>query len=177
VRKLGRIAIGAAGVLLAAGTVACGTTVASQSGGGTGTNTGTGTATLASATGCSSASTATEVTVHRLTGLKIRVHGVQTTQHDTALVRALFHDLCQVVGHRYVARYAITCPMDTGAMYSGTFYGGTRSLATFVYRSSGCPSVTVAASGKQQSSLVLGTAAAAAPHLSMDMAAVMGTVR
>lgn len=166
------MAIGAAAVLLAAG---CGTTVASQSGDGTGSGTGTGT--HATATGCSGASTATVVTVHRVTGVKLPAHGVQTTQHDPTLVRALFHDLCQVVGHRYVARYAITCPMDTGALYSGTFYGGTRSLATFVYRSSGCPSVTVAASGKQQSSLVLGSAAAAAPHLSMDMAAVMGTVR
>jgi hypothetical protein len=173
VKKLGRTVIGAAAVLLAAG---CGTTVASQ-GGGTGTNTGTGTGTHASATGCSSASTATVVTVHRVTGLKIPTHSVQATQHDPALVRALFRDFCQVVGHRYVPRYAITCPMDTGAMYSGTFYGGTRSLATFVYRSSGCPSVSVAASGKQRSSLVLGTAAAAAPHLSMDMAAVWGTVR
>jgi hypothetical protein len=68
----------------------------------------------------------------------------------------------------------IRCPADFGISYFGTFYGSQRTLATFVYDTSGCPRLSLTASGKTRSTLLIGKAAAAAPHLKADLAAVLG---
>ena len=68
----------------------------------------------------------------------------------------------------------VRCPADFGISYTGTFYDGSRTLAKFVYGASGCQTVSITADGKTQSTMVFGTAAAAAPKLQADMAAVLG---
>jgi hypothetical protein len=119
---------------------------------------------------------ATSVTVHRLIHLvePTRAGTLTKTQHNAALVRALFGQLCAAVSHASAAKGTIHCPADVGISYLGTFYDGSRALAKFVYGASGCQSVSLTADGKTQNTLVLGAAAAAAPRLRADMAAVLG---
>ncbi len=136
-----------------------------------------GTSSAASAAvGCASVDQATSVTVHRTMHLvePTRMGALSMTQTSPALVRALFGQFCAAVGHAATAKGTVHCPADFGISYSGTFFDGSRALATFVYRASGCQTLSLTAGGKTQSTMVLGTAYAAAPRLRADMAAVLG---
>ena len=130
----------------------------------------------AAAVGCASVNQATSVTVHRTMHLvePTRMDALSMTQHNAALVRALFGQLCSAVGHAATAKGTIHCPADFGISYTGTFYDGSRTLAKFVYGASGCQTVSITVGGKTQSTLMFGSAAAAAPQLRADMAAVLG---
>ena len=100
------------------------------------------------------------------------------TQHNATLVRALFRQLCAAVSHPAATKGAMLhCPADFGIVYLGTFYDGSRPLAKFVYGASGCQTVSLTADGKTRSTMVLGTAATAAPKLRADLAAVLGVPR
>ena len=133
----------------------------------------------AAAVGCASVNQATSVTVHRIMHLvePTRMGALSTTQHNTALVRALFGQFCNAVGHAATATGTVHCPADFGISYSGTFYDGSRALAKFVYGASGCQTVSITADGKTQTTMVFGPASAAAPKLRADMAAVLGVPR
>jgi hypothetical protein len=133
-------------------------------------------ATAAAATGCASVSQATSVTVHRVIHLvePSRAGALSKTQHNAALVQALFGQLCAAVSHASAAKGTVRCPADFGISYTGTFYDGSRTLARFSYGASGCEAVSLTADGKTQSTMVLGAAATAAPKLRADMAAVLG---
>jgi hypothetical protein len=126
--------------------------------------------------GCASANQATWVTVHRTMHLvePTRAGTLSTTQTDPAKVRALFGQFCDAVSHAATVKGVVHCPADFGISYSGTFYDGGQALATFVYGASGCQTVSLTADGKTQSTIVFGTASAAAPKLRADMAAVLG---
>ena len=130
----------------------------------------------APAVGCASADQATSVTVHRTMHLvePTRAGALVMTQHNTALVRALFGQFCNAVGHADTPKGVVHCPADFGISYAGTFYDGKVALATFVYGASGCQTVSVTAGGKTRSTMVFGTASTAAPKLQADMAAVLG---
>jgi len=130
----------------------------------------------AAAVGCASMNQATSVTVHRTMHLvePTRAGALSTTQTDPAKVRALFGQFCDAVSHADTAKGAVPCPADFGISYSGTFYDGSQALAKFVYGASGCQTVSLTAGGKTQSTMVYGTASAAAPKLRADMAAVLG---
>jgi hypothetical protein len=106
-----------------------------------------------------------------------RAGALTKTQHNAALVRALFGQFCAAVSHPSKAKGTVRCPMDLGISYLGTFYDGSRPLAKFVYGASGCQTVSLTADGKTSSTMVLGTAATAAPELRADMAAVLGVPR
>ena len=90
------------------------------------------------------------------------------TQHKTALVRALFGQFCSAVSHAATAEGTVHCPADYGISYTGTFYDGSRALAKFAYGASGCQQVSITADGKTQSTMVFGSASAAAPKLEAD---------
>ncbi len=154
--------------LLCAAVAGCGSTVA--------TTPASVQAAPAPAVGCASVDQATTVTIHRSmeTIEPVRAGAVTTTQRKTALVRALFGDLCQAVAHPYTVKAPIRCPIAFGLTYTGTFYDGHRTLATFTYGASGCQNVRVDAAGKSTYTMVAGAAASAAPHLETDMAAALG---
>ena len=128
------------------------------------------------AVGCAGADLATSVTVHRITHLvePTRMGALSTTQHKTALVRALFGQFCRAVSHADTQKGTLHCPVDFGISYTGTFYDGSRTLARFVYGASGCQTVIITADGRTQSTMVMGSAYTAAPNLRADMAAVLG---
>jgi hypothetical protein len=132
--------------------------------------------TTAPAVGCASVNQATTLTIHRTmdTVEPTRAGAAATTQRKTALVRALFSDMCKVVAHPYTAKGPIHCPIAFGLAYTGTFYDGNRELATFTYGASGCQNVRVNAAGQSKYSMVMGPAASAAPHLQADLAAALG---
>jgi hypothetical protein len=119
---------------------------------------------------------ATSVTVHRVLRLvePTRAGTVTKTQHNVTLVRALFGQFCAAVSHPATKSSVVRCPADFGVSYLGTFYDGSQPLARFAYGASGCQSVSLSADGKTQATRVLGPAAAAAPRLRADMAAVLG---
>jgi len=163
--------------LLCAGLAGCGTVAATTPpatippAGQVGT-----TATAAPEVGCASVSQATTVSIQRHTvAAEPASVGTRTvTQHDATLVRALFGDLCAAVTHADNPVLPMSCPADFGNSFTGTFYDGQRLLAAFRYAVGGCPRVTVTAAGKAQSTVLIGTAATAAPHLKADLAAVLG---
>ena len=95
------------------------------------------------------------------------------TYHQAAQVQALFGQLCAAVTHP-AQTMLMHCPADFGTEYLGTFYDGSRVLATFTYAASGCERVSVTAAGKTLATMVYGRAAAAAPHLATDLAVIMG---
>jgi hypothetical protein len=176
-------------VLLCSALAGCGSVAASQAAAPATSATGsataatgsataaTGSATLAApAVGCASVNQATSVTVRRIMHLvePTRMGALSLTQRKTALVRALFGQFCNAVAHADTQKGTVACPADFGISYSGTFYDGRRALATFVYGASGCQTVSLTAGGKTRSTMVAGTASAAAPHLRADMAAVLG---
>ena len=131
---------------------------------------------VAPAVGCASVSQATKVLVSRATHLVEPMNGSphRVTQRNTKLVRALFTDLCAAVTHPDTAKGVLYCPADFGVSYVGTFYDGSRTLASFVYGASGCPSVSLTVTTKTKTTLLLGNAERAAPHLDADLAAVLG---
>ena len=137
---------------------------------------GTASAAPAAATGCASVNQATSVTVHRVLHLvePTRANALAKTQHNVTLVRALFGQFCAALSHPSAAKGLVRCPADFGISYLGTFYDGQRTLAKFVYGVTGCQVVSLTTGGKTKSTMVLGAAAAAAPKLRADMAAVLG---
>ncbi len=176
-------------VLLCSALAGCGSVAASQAAAPATSATGsatpaTGSATAATgsatpaapAVGCASVNQATSVTVRRIMHLvePTRMGALSMTQRKTALVRALFGQFCNAVAHADTQKGTVACPADFGISYSGTFYDGSRALAKFVYGASGCQTVSITAGGTTQSTMVLGTASAAAPRLRADMAAVLG---
>jgi hypothetical protein len=156
--------------LLSAAVAGCGTQVATA-------NTAAAPASpTPPAVGCASVGQATEVLVTRSMHLAEPLNGGlhRVTQRDIAKVRALFNDLCAAVTHPDTSTGVVHCPADFGVDYVGTFYDGSRNLATFTYGASGCPTVSLTASGKTKATLMLGNALKAAPHLAADLAAVLG---
>jgi hypothetical protein len=130
----------------------------------------------AAAPGCADVNQATSVTVHRVIHLvePTRAGALSKTQRDATLVRALFGQLCAVVGDASAAKGIVHCPADFGISYTGTFYHGSRTLAKFVYGASGCQVASLTADGKTQTTMMLGASAAGgAAKLRTDMAAVL----
>ena len=156
--------------LLCAALAGCGSVVASS---------GAAAAPVATATpavGCASVNQATAVSIRRELRMMAPV-GTNpigsTVYRQAAKVRALFGQLCAAVTHPEQTRL-MNCPADFGSDYIGTFYDGSRVLATFTYAASGCERVSVTAAGKTLATMVYGRAAAAAPHLATDLAAIVG---
>ena len=133
-------------------------------------------AAVAAAAGCSDVSQATSVSVHRVLHLvePTRLGTLSKTQHDTTLVRALYSQLCAAISHPAKIKGTLRCPANLGISYVGTFYDGSRPLATFVYGASGCQTASLSASGKTKTTLMVGSAAAAAPKLQADLAKALG---
>lgn len=133
-------------------------------------------AAVAAAAGCSDVSQATSVSVHRVLHLvePTRMGSLSKTQHDTTLVRALYSQLCAAITHPAKLKGTVRCPANLGISYVGTFYDGSRPLATFVYGASGCQTASLSASGKTKATILVGSAAAAAPRLQADLAKVLG---
>jgi hypothetical protein len=137
-------------------------------------------AAAASATGCAGVDQATSVTVHRVLHLvePTRAGTLSKTQHNATLVRALFRQLCAAVSHPATAKGAtLHCPANFGIAYLGTFYDGSRTLAKFNYGASGCQLVSLTVDGKTRTTMVVGSASAAAPKLRADLAAVLEVPR
>lgn len=126
--------------------------------------------------GCAGVTQATVVTIRQTTQITKPVisRPVGTTYRQPGRVQALFGQLCAAVTHP-VATTLMHCPADIGTEYLGTFYDGSRILATFSYAASGCERVSVTAAGKTLSTMVYGRAAAAAPHLATDLDVIVGT--
>lgn len=133
-------------------------------------------AAVAAAAGCSDVSQATSVSVHRVLRLvePTRLGSLSKTQHDTTLVRALYSQLCAAITHPAKIKGTLRCPANMGISYAGTFYDGSRPLATFVYGASGCQTASLTAAGKTKTTLMVGSAAAAAPKLQADLAKALG---
>ncbi len=133
-------------------------------------------AAVAAAAGCSDVSQATSVSVHRVLHLvePTRMGSLSKTQHDTTLVRALYSQLCAAITHPAKLKGTVRCPANLGISYVGTFYDGSRPLATFVYGASGCQTASLSAAGKTKATSLVGSAAAAAPSLQADLAKVLG---
>jgi hypothetical protein len=158
--------------LLFAAVSGCGSVVASDSA----SAPAAAAATAAPQVGCASVNQATAVSIRHLLHLMVPVDTkpqAGTTYRQTAQVRALFGQLCAAVTHPAPNRL-MHCPADIGTEYLGTFYDGSRVLATFSYAASGCERVSVTAAGKTLSTMVYGRAAAAAPHLATDLDVIVG---
>jgi hypothetical protein len=126
--------------------------------------------------GCASVNQATAVSIRREMRLMAPVGTnpiSSTIYRQAAQVRALFGQLCDAVTHPAPAQL-MHCPADFGITYIGTFYDGSRVLATFTYATSGCERVSVTAAGKTLATMVYGRAAAAAPQLATDLDAIVG---
>ena len=170
---LGILGILGAGLLFAA-VSGCGSVVASDSA--SGPAAAGATATAAPQVGCASVNQATAVSIRHLLHLMVPVDTkpqAGTTYRQTAQVRALFGQLCAAVTHP-APNQLMHCPADIGTEYLGTFYDGSRVLATFSYAASGCERVSVTSAGKTLSTMVYGRAAAAAPHLATDLGVIVG---
>jgi hypothetical protein len=140
------------------------------------TTTATAVAAAAPQVGCASVNQATAVSIQQtMRGVDPTApRTVATAYRQSPQVRALFGQLCAAVTHPAAATL-MHCPLDIGTTYYGTFYDGSRSLATFSYAASGCERVSVTAAGKTMDTMVAGQAAAAAPHLPADLDALVGT--
>lgn len=157
----------------------CGTYVAN---GATSGSSSDGTASAANATtaaGCASVNDATKVTAIRAMHLvePTRATSLEKTDTNPVTVRALFRDFCQAISHKDASNAVLHCPMEIGLSYGGTFYDGNRALASYVYAASGCEHITVTSASpgaKPDSTILAGTAAAAAPNLHDDMAKTLG---
>ncbi len=128
-------------------------------------------------TGCASVNHATSaiVTRHLLVPEPVKWGTRTYIQRNATMVRALFGDFCGVVAHAGTPQQAAFCAANRdGISYTGTFYDGQRTLATFTYNLTECPRLILTASGKTRGTVVIGKAAAAAPHLKADLAAVLG---
>jgi hypothetical protein len=127
--------------------------------------------------GCASVNQATAVGISRELRLEPQASGnpvSTTTYHEATQVRALFGQLCAAVTHP-ARTMLMHCPADMGTVLFGTFYDGSRVLATFTFAAMGCERVSVTAAGKTLATMVYGPAAAAAPQLATDLAAIMGS--
>lgn len=167
---LGILGIG----LLFAAVSGCGSVVASDSAAAPAA--AAATATAAPPVGCASVNQATAVSIRHLLHLMVPVDTKpqpSITYRQAAKVRALFGQLCAAVTHPAPNRL-MHCPADIGTEYLGTFYDGSRVLATFSYAASGCERVSVTAAGKTLSTMVYGRAAAAAPRLATDLGVLLG---
>jgi hypothetical protein len=134
------------------------------------------TTTAAPEVGCASVNQATAVSIRRLLRLMAPVDTkpqASSTYRQAARVRALFGQLCAAVTHPAPNRL-MHCPLEIGTEFLGTFYDGSRVLATFTYAASGCERVSVTAAGKTLGTMVYGRAAAAAPHLATDLDVIVG---
>jgi hypothetical protein len=128
--------------------------------------------------GCASVNQATAVSIRREMRLMAPVgtNPISATYRQAARVRALFGQLCAAVTHP-APDQLMHCPADIGTAFIGTFYDGSRVLATFTYATSGCERVSVTAAGKTLATVVYGPAAAAAPQLATDLAAIVEAPR
>jgi hypothetical protein len=174
--RAGFLGILGAGLLFAA-VSGCGSVVASDSAADSASALAAAgaTATAAPQVGCASVNQATAVSIRRLSHLMTPVDTKPQpsfTYRKAAQVRALFGQLCAAVTHP-APHQLMHCPADIGTEYLGTFYDGSRVLATFAYAASGCELVSVTAAGKTLSTEVYGRAAAAAPHLARDLAVIV----
>jgi hypothetical protein len=171
---LGILGILGAGLLFAA-VSGCGSVVASGSAAAPAAAGATATVAAAPQVGCASVNQATAVSIRHLLHLMVPVtkSKASTTYRQAAQVRALFGQLCAAVTHPAPNR-VMHCPADIGTEYLGTFYDGSRVLATFSYAASGCERVSVSTASKTLSTLVYGPAAAAAPHLATDLDVIVG---
>jgi hypothetical protein len=133
-------------------------------------------AAVAAAAGCADVSQATSVSVHRILHLvePTREGTLAKTQRDTTLVRALYNQLCAAITHPATIKGTVHCPANLGISYTGTFYAGSRPLATFVYGATGCQTASLTAAGQTKVTMLVGSASAAAPKLQSDLAAVLG---
>ncbi len=169
--------------LLGAALAGCGSVAGSiPAGGGASTLAGPGAAAAAAApataapqVGCASVDQATMVTISRLTHLVLpRPSGsLLVTNRQPTLVRALFRDFCDAVTHPYAPSGVLHCPADFGTDYAGVFYDGSLVLARYTYAASGCQQVGIIVGSRTQSTIVAGRAAATAPDLATDWAAVL----
>lgn len=127
-------------------------------------------------TGCASVNQATKVTIQQRLHLVESVNvGMRTvTQGHAALVSALLRDICAALANPATRSPGFLCAAQSGKAYAGTFYDGKRILATFTYSRLGCPLLSLTAAGKTRATVLLGKAAAAAPHFKADLAAVLG---
>jgi hypothetical protein len=166
-------AIATAAIAASLATLAgCGTYVAN------GATSGSSAGSTTAAAGCASVNDATKVTAIRAMHLvdPVRATSMEVTDTNPGTVRALFRDFCQVVSHK-TGNAVLHCPNDIGLSYGGTFYDGSRALASYVFAASGCEIVTVTSASqgaKPDSAVVAGSAAAAAPSLHTDMAKTLG---
>jgi hypothetical protein len=179
-RPLRLLAQGGAGLLFSA-LAGCGSVVASAPAAApavssAGASSATAPATQTAQVGCASVNQATAVTIRRANHLvepqPDRPLGV--TDHQQAEVRALFGQMCAAVTHPAAGGGVYHCPADLGTGDTGAFYDGSRLLALFTYAPTGCQQVSVTAAGKTMTTLVVGRAADAAPHLAADVAAILG---
>jgi hypothetical protein len=157
--------------LLFAAVSGCGSVVASDS-----ASAPAAAAAAAPQVGCASVNQATAVSIRHLARLMAPVDikpQPSTIYRHAAQLRALFGQLCAAVTHP-APHQLMHCPADIGTEYLGTFYDGSRVLATFAYAASGCEQVSVTAAGQTLSTMVYGRAAAAAPHLATDLAVIVG---
>jgi len=157
--------------LLVAALAGCGSVVASDPAAAPAATT-----TAPPAVGCASVNQATAVSIRRVMHpmAPVGTNPVSaTTYRQVAQVRALFGQLCAAVTHPAPTQL-MHCPADFGTEYVGTFYDGSRVLATFIYASSGCERVSVTAAGKTLTTMLYGRAAAAAPHLATDLGVIVG---
>ena len=123
--------------------------------------------------GCASVNQATAVSIRAMRlEPPAGTNRVSTTYHEATQVRALFGQLCAAVTHP-ARTMLMHCPADMGTEISGTFYDGSRVLATFTFAAVGCERVSVTAAGKTLATMMYGPAAAAAPNLARDLVAVM----
>jgi hypothetical protein len=166
--------LGMLGTALAFAALAgCGSEVASSGAAGGALTT----ATTPPQVGCASVNQATAVSIRRELRLEPQAGSNPagtTTYHEAAQVRALFGQLCAAVTHP-ARTMLMHCPADMGTELFGTFYDGSRVLATFTFAAMGCERVSVTAGGKTLATMVYGPAAAAAPHLAADLVAVMAS--
>jgi hypothetical protein len=90
---------------------------------------------------------------------------------SVAAVRRLFHDFCVIAGHPSGGTVPGSYSAKLTPLYRGVFYAGDKQLATFSYES-GYLGLFVGPSQVQTS--IAGSAAAAAPSVGTDFAAVLG---
>ncbi len=161
--------------LLCAALAGCGSVVASSTAAAPAAPAAT-TAAASPAADCAAVNQATKVVVRRILRVTMPVgdHTLVVTQRNPATVQALFRDLCAAVTHPSSTHGVMHCPANFGADYVGTFYNGSRVIGSFIYAASGCRGVTLVTSGQSRYTLVTGPAAAAAPHLTADLATVLG---
>ena len=164
--------LGMLGIVLAFAALAgCGSEVASSGAAGGSLTT----ATTPPQVGCASVNQATAVSIRAMRlETPVGANRVSATYHEATQVRALFGQLCAAVTHP-ARTLLMHCPADMGTEFFGTFYDGSRVLATFTFAAMGCERVSVTAAGKTLATMVYGPAAAAAPHLATDLAAIMGS--